>query len=197
MLATPTRPRAFPGRVGWLHEIKWDGVRALAETADGALRLFNRSGGDISAAYPDIVAGATGLPDGLLLDGEIIAIDPALGVPTLQAIAPRIHVRDPERASRLSTERPATFMAFDVLRFDGRDIARQPLEARRHVLEQLDLPRRSWQVSETYDDAETISRIAHESGLEGVMSKRLGSPYEPGPAASTGSRPRTAPRWSR
>ena len=181
MLATPTpTPGLPPAGPDWIHEIKWDGVRALAETRDGALRLFNRHEGDISAAYPDIVAGAAGLPDGLLFDGEIIAIDPALGVPTLQAIAPRIHVRDPERAARLATERPATFMVFDLLRVDGADITRVPLEKRRALLEEIDLDQPSWQLSRTYDDAELVSGIAHEAGLEGVMSKRRGSLYQPG-----------------
>ena len=109
MLATPTpTPGVPPVGDGWVHEVKWDGVRAIAETRGGRLHLYNRTEGEITPAYPEIVAGAVGLPDGLILDGEIIAIDPLAGVPTLQGIAPRIHVRDEDRAARMAAERPAT-----------------------------------------------------------------------------------------
>ena len=181
MLATPTpTPGQPPSGPEWLHEVKWDGVRALAETRDGTLILYNRSGREITPAYPEIVAGAAGLPDGLLFDGEIIVLDPATGVPTLQAIAPRMHVRDANRAARLAGERPATFMAFDLLRAGANDLTSRPLSERRQLLEQLDLIRLGWRLSETYDDAETVAAFTLDSGLEGVMSKRRGSLYLPG-----------------
>ena len=181
MLATPTpTPGVPPQGAEWLHEVKWDGVRALAETRGSTLHLYNRNEGEITAAYPEIVAGAVGLPDGLLLDAEIIAIDPASGVPTLQGIAPRIHVRDPDRAQRLASERPATLVVFDVMRIDGHDITRLPLSERRALLEQLDLDRPAWQLSVTYDDPGIITELTRGAGLEGVMSKRLTSTYQPG-----------------
>lgn len=181
MLATPTpTPGVPPVGDGWVHEVKWDGVRAIAETRGGRLHLYNRTEGEITPAYPEIVAGAVGLPDRLILDGEIIAIDPIAGVPTLQGIAPRIHVRDEDRAARMAAERPATLMVFDLMRLDGHDLTRQPLTERRHLLEQLDLDRPAWQLSQTYDDADVISAFTREAGLEGVMSKRLTSAYQPG-----------------
>lgn len=181
MLATPTpTPGVPPTGDGWIHEIKWDGVRAFAATIEGRVHLTNRRGNDITAAYPEIAGGGAGLPDGLLLDGELIAIDPVAGVPTLQAIAPRIHVRDPEKAARMAVERPTTFMVFDLLRIDGRDITRLPLAQRRQLLEGLDPSGGSWQLSETFDDAQVVTDFTRHNGLEGVMSKRVASPYRPG-----------------
>ncbi len=181
MLATPTAtPGVPPHGPEWVHEVKWDGVRALAETHGGSLSIFNRSERDTTPAYPDIVAGAHGLPDGLLFDGEIIAIDPVSGVPTLHGIAPRIHVRDADRAERLSLERPATFMAFDLLRIGDRDLTPLPLRERRRLLEEIDHQRPSWRLSETYDDPEPLSRFTRNQGLEGVISKRISSRYQPG-----------------
>lgn len=181
MLATPTpTPGTPPSGSEWVHEVKWDGVRAIVETRDGALHLYNRTEGETTAAYPEIVAGAVGLPDGLILDAEVIAIDPVAGVPTLQGIAPRIHVRDEDRAARLALERPATLMVFDLMQVDGVDITRRPLTERRQLLEQLDLDRPAWQLSETYADADVVSDFTREAGLEGVMSKRLNSTYQPG-----------------
>lgn len=181
MLATPTpTPGVPPQGEGWIHEIKWDGIRVMAATGPAGVRLTNRSGNDITAAYPEVVAGGAQLPDGLLLDGELIAIDREAGVPTLNAIAPRIHVRDPDKAARLAAERPATFMAFDVLRFDGHDVTALPLEQRRVLLEGLAPFGQAWELSQTFDDARAVTDFTRSSGLEGVMSKRASSRYQAG-----------------
>lgn len=181
MLATPTAtPGVPPPGDEWIHEIKWDGVRAMAETVDGQLRVYNRNQVDVTVAYPDIVAGAEGLPDGLLLDGEITALDPTLGIPTLQAIAPRIHVTNPKKAAKLAAERPALFVAFDLLRVDGESLVSLPYEERRRRLEGIDLDRAHWHLSETFDDAEEVTQFTTDAGLEGVMSKRRTSRYQPG-----------------
>lgn len=181
MLATPTAtPGVPPAGPEWVHEVKWDGVRAIAETTGGTVRIYNRSQADVTAAYPDLVAGAEGLPDGLLIDGEIIAFDEATGVPSLQAIAPRIHVRDPKKAAKLALQRPARFVAFDLLAAEGEDLTRLPLEERRARLEALELDRPGWHLSETFDDAQSVSDFTADAGLEGVMSKRRGSRYQAG-----------------
>lgn len=180
MLATPTStPGVPPSGPGWRHEIKWDGVRSLAETRDGGLILYNRTEGQITVAYPEVVAGAEGLPDGLLLDGEIVALNDE-GVPSFHAIMPRMHVRNASRAARWAEERPVTFVVFDLLRADGEDLTRMPLSERRARLEALDLARPHWQLSEQLDDGGALSEFTREAGLEGVISKRAESVYLPG-----------------
>lgn len=180
MLATPTStPGAPPLGGGWVHEIKWDGVRAIAETRAGGLILYNRTEGEITVAYPEVVEGARGLPDGLVLDGELIALN-SDGVPSFHAIAPRMHVRNAVRAARWSTERPVTFVAFDLLRVGDEDLTGLPLTARRSRLEQLDLDRPHWRLSDLHDDGEALAKATRDAGLEGVISKRAESPYLPG-----------------
>ena len=114
------------------------------------------------------------------LTGELIAIDPDLGIPQLHAVVPRVHVRDHAEALQLAGERPATFVVFDILRVDGHDVTRLPHADRRALLEQLDLDRPCWHLSETFDDADVVVGLTREQGLEGVMSKRRSSPYIPG-----------------
>lgn len=180
MLAIPTAtPGVPPLGPGWLHEVKWDGVRALAETRAGRLILYNRTEGEITVAYPEVAEGARGLPDGLLLDGELIAMSSA-GVPSFHAIAPRMHVRNPARAARWAKDRPVTFMAFDLLRAGGEDLTRLPLTERRARVERLSLARPRWQLSEQHDDGEALAQFTRDAGLEGVISKRAESPYVPG-----------------
>src|SRR5262249_57450929 len=61
---------------GWVFELKHDGVRALVERRDGQVRLWSRTGRDITASFPEVAAAAAGLEGGdLLLDGEIVALD--------------------------------------------------------------------------------------------------------------------------
>jgi bifunctional non-homologous end joining protein LigD len=73
-----------------------------------------------------------------------------------------------------------TYLVFDLLRLDGRDLLREPLSARRALLESLDLADVWWQVPPTYDDGLMLLEATDQQGLEGVVSKRRDSRYEPG-----------------
>lgn len=176
MLATRAAHKPdLPRGNDWCYEVKWDGVRALADTTTGTLHLWARSGRDITVAYPELA----GLADvqGALLDGEIVTL--AGAVPSFEALAERMHVRDAARAARLAARDPVTFVAFDLLMLYGVDITRRPLDERRSTLEALTLPDRV-QLSPTYPDLDDLWDVTLEHGLEGVMAKRRSSPYQPG-----------------
>ena len=175
MLATPAT--AIPHGGDWVHEVKWDGMRVLADIHDGHLTLTSRAGNDVTASYPEL-APLADLYDDMLLDGEVVALDG--GRPSFGALADRMHVKDRRKAERLSAVRPVTLMVFDLLRLYGADLTSQPLAARRELLERLDLKGRHWQVPPVYDDGEELFAATREQGLEGVVSKRLSAPYLPG-----------------
>jgi bifunctional non-homologous end joining protein LigD len=139
-------------------------------------RLTTRNGNDATVAWPDIHPAPMGGRD-LLVDGEIIGINDR-GVPDFAVIQERMHVRSATSAARLATTVPATFMVFDVMRLDGRDLSGLPLAERREILEGLDLG--GWQVPPTYDDGVMLREATLAQGLEGIVSKRLSSHYEPG-----------------
>jgi bifunctional non-homologous end joining protein LigD len=113
-----------------------------------------------------------------LLDGEVVALDD--GVPRFSALADRMHVGNAARAEALARTNPVTLIAFDLLRLDGRDLLDQPLSVRRAALEALPLEGAHWQVPATYDDGEMLLAATEQQGLEGIVSKRLSSPYHPG-----------------
>ena len=182
MLATPSaQPGVPPSGPDWVHEVKWDGIRLLADRSEAGLRLFNRNEIDVTMVYPELTAPGAGLPDDVLLDGEVVVLD-AAGRPTLQSIASRMHVRDARRIRELVAARPATFMVFDVLRLDGKDTTGLPLEARRELLDSLDLPALgpAWQTPPQEADGAALAQATRAAELEGVVSKRLGSRYQPG-----------------
>lgn len=175
MLAS--RAAGVPRGPGWVHEVKWDGMRVLADVTQDTLRLLSRAGNDVTVSFPEL-HGLAGAYDDMLLDGEVVALED--GRPSFAALAERMHVRDRRRAERLAATRPVTFMVFDLLRLYSADLTSQPLSARRELLEQLDLHGPHWQVPPVYEDGEQLYAATLEQGLEGVVSKRLSSPYLPG-----------------
>ncbi len=182
MLATANDDGAPPpSGDGWVHEVKWDGMRVVAEVCEGRLRLSSRGGNAVSAAYPELVAGEH-LPADAVLDGEVVALDG--GLPSFATLATRIHVRNERRARELSERHPVTFMAFDVLRLYGVDLLTMRQDERRGVLERLELggggDASHWQTPPAYDDGELLWTATKAQGLEGVVSKRRTALYRPG-----------------
>jgi bifunctional non-homologous end joining protein LigD len=179
MLAKLTTLPADDAR--WAFEIKWDGVRAIARSEPGSLRLFSRNGNDITAAYPELqgLNGALGAHTAVL-DGEIVALD-AKGRPSFQALQTRMHQRTVSVVELLSETAPVTYMVFDLLWLDGLSLTELPYSERRAALDALELNAARWRVSEFHvGDGEGLLAATREQGLEGLVAKRLDSRYLPG-----------------
>ncbi|CAN5426389.1 ATP-dependent DNA ligase [soil metagenome] len=163
-----------PGGEEWSHEVKWDGMRILADTRAARTRLTSRNDNDVTAAWPDVAASPLGGRD-LMVDGEVIALNEA-GVPDFRTLQERMHVRNTRTVARLVETVPVTFMVFDLLRLDDRDLTREPLETRRARLVEL-LDGATWHVPPSYDDGAMLHEVTRTQGLEGIVSKRLSSAY--------------------
>jgi len=174
MLAT--KGDHVPG-AGWTHEVKWDGMRVLVDRTERGLRIWSRNENDVTVSFPEL-QGLVDVADDFLVDGEVVALGE--GVPSFGALADRMHVRDATRARRLAEKNPVTLIAFDLLRLDGEDLCARPLAERRVLLLSLGLDDVAWQVPPTYDDGQMLLSAAEQQGLEGIVSKRLSSPYRPG-----------------
>ncbi len=172
MLATPGRH--IPAGDAWTHEVKWDGIRVLADSRDGVERFLSRNGNDVTAAWPDLAASPLPGRD-LLVDGEVIALNED-GLPDFRVLQERMHVRSAAAVARLVKRVPATFMVFDLLRLDGADLTAEPLERRRELLVDL-MEGAPWQVPTAYDDGPMLYEATRQQGLEGIVSKRLSSRY--------------------
>ncbi len=160
----------------WLFEIKWDGVRALAWIEDGAWTLRARRGTDITGRYPELAS----LPAAIsarqtILDGEIAAID-AHGRSDFGLLQERMHVRAP--AENLIARVPVVFFVFDLLYCDGYDLRRSPLIERKQLLQRLLHTSEKFRFSDhQLERGKEIFQIAKENGLEGIVAKRIDSPY--------------------
>lgn len=165
----------LPAGPGWSYEFKWDGVRVLASSSG---HFWARSGAEVTKAYPELAAMAAALPPGTLLDGEVVAfVD---GRPSFTRLAERMHVRDTTKAARLAVSTPITYLAFDLLFYNGTPLLGLPYAERRAALDDLGLAGPAWAAPPAFADGAATSAAARENGLEGVMAKRLTTPYLPG-----------------
>ena len=172
-LFKPCLPRSAkqpPAGAGWIYEIKHDGFRLLAHRQGRTVRLMSRNGNDLAGRFPQIVEAMRSLPvRSCLIDGEAIVTDDN-GLAAFNLI--RGHGR------RDSAE----LCAFDLIELDGGDLRRSKIEERKRALAKL-LGRLQpgIVVNEYFDgDGAIIYRHACVLGCEGIVSKRLGSPYRAG-----------------
>ncbi|MDQ6934548.1 MAG: non-homologous end-joining DNA ligase [Actinomycetota bacterium] len=175
MLAT--RGEVVPSGPEWTHEVKWDGMRVLVQTGPAGVQVWSRNENEVGVSFPELQALAgSGRP--MVVDGEVVAL--GQGVPSFGALADRMHVQDAAKAGRLAERNPVTLLVFDLLRLDGTDLTGRPLAERRELLDGLRLVAEAWQVPPSYDDGQMLLKAAEQQGLEGIVSKRLASPYRPG-----------------
>lgn len=165
----------------WAFEVKWDGVRAIARSQPGRISFISRNGNDVTAAYPELRAlnRALGSHEAVL-DGEIVAFDER-GRPSFQALQPRIHQRSDSAARRLARAAPVTYALFDLLWLDGHSLMDLSYSERRVRLQELNLNGEHWRTPEYHcGDGAAFLAASREQGLEGILAKRLDSPYMPG-----------------
>ena len=176
------RAGSLPVRdAGWAFEVKWDGVRALAYSEPGRLRLESRNGNDITASYPELRPLNRALSSHhAILDGEIVAFDER-GRPSFGRLQSRMHVSSDSAARRRSKEVPVAYVIFDLLWLDGHPLLALPYGERRARLAELGLEGPAWRTPEhVVGNGAAMLEASLRNGLEGVVAKKLASLYEPG-----------------
>jgi bifunctional non-homologous end joining protein LigD len=166
----------------WAFEVKWDGVRAICHSEPGRMRLHSRNLLDITPRYPEVGRLNRALSHHrAVLDGEIVALD-AEGKPSFGALQRRMHVGSESTVRRLAKEAPVTYVIFDLLWLDGHSLMDLPYSERRARLAELELGDGGrWRVPDyVVGHGEQLLAATAQQGLEGVIAKRLDSPYEPG-----------------
>jgi bifunctional non-homologous end joining protein LigD len=179
----PRRPAGFiepclpsvairpPKGPGWIHEIKHDGYRLMAQRHGVGGRLLTRNGNDWSARYPTVLDAINALKVGsCLIDGEIAVCD-EYGLAVFHRL---------RHGRRIKPE--AVLIAFDLLELDGEDVRSMPIEARKRKLAQLVRNAGAGlHLSEhLHGEGTEIFEHACKLGCEGIVSKRVGSRYVSG-----------------
>jgi bifunctional non-homologous end joining protein LigD len=170
MLATlALRPPGDAHRYGF--EFKWEGVRALAYVEAGRLRIESRNGRDVTHQYPEL-APLAAAGDGLILDGEIVALDEHAR-PSFHRIQHRLGIASAEEARRRAAQIPVVYFVFDLLHAAGDSLIQLPYEERRRRLDQLGLQGDAWATPRAFFGAgDAVLEASREAGLEGVVGRR-------------------------
>jgi bifunctional non-homologous end joining protein LigD len=155
-----------PAGAGWLHEVKYDGYRALVAVAGGTAKVYTRSGLDWTDKFAAIATAAADLPvDSALIDGEIVAFKD--GRPDFSTLKDAI-----------STAGDMTLFAFDLLELNGEDLTGLTTIERKDRLRAIlsDGPRLQF-AEHVLGSGEALFEAMCKEGLEGVVSKRADAPY--------------------
>ena len=168
-------------RAGWVFEIKYDGVRVVAERDGEAVRMFGRSGEDITARYPEVAEALRGLvPGQLVLDGEIVAYDDS-GRPSFGRLQKRMLLSKPRDVVAAMARVPVRAVFFDCLALEGHDLRSLPLVARKDCLARALPPAGVIAAGDHVErQGAAFFEAVSEMGLEGMIAKRADSKYVAG-----------------
>ena len=167
----------------WAAELKWDGIRGQLVRRGGAHHLWSRGEDLITDRFPEMAATRDLVPDGTVIDGEVLAWADGAPLPFAR-LQRRIGRKSVPKA--LLAEAPAVLMAYDLLEWEGEDIRARPWEARRGLLAELAArgaarrPPAALRARRVRGLAEGLAAAREGSrgrGAEGVMIKRRASPY--------------------
>jgi DNA ligase-1 len=181
-LASPLdrEPRELGPREEWLAEWKWDGIRAQVIRRGGDTFIWSRGEELVTDRFPELHAPAERLPDGSVIDGEIVAFDGDRPLPF--AVLQRRIGRQKLTAAVLR-DAPAGLLAYDLLEDEGRDVRAEPLSARRARLAALVRAMGSPCAlspaleADNWDGLGAVRERSREHAAEGLMLKRLAAPY--------------------
>ncbi|WP_426804577.1 DNA ligase D [Stenotrophomonas sp. SrG] len=168
-LLTDHRDTAPDGET-WLHEIKWDGYRLLADVRDGAVALRSRNGLNWTEDFPEVVQAIQALPvTDLRLDGELVVLD-AQGRSDFTGL---------QKVIDGTARQPLRYVVFDMPGVAGVDISRAPLLERKTLLKDLlgDTPGTLAYSDHVLDHGPAVFEASGKAGFEGIISKRVDAPY--------------------
>lgn len=164
---------------GFIHQMKWDGIRGIVCLKDGDVRIFTRSGNECTASYPELMKLSQSI-DGAqaVLDGELVVfVD---GKPSFYHALKRNQTRKSANVNQLLSINPIRYIVFDLLFLNGGDIRSKPLWQRQEILKAHFHPSQVAAVTEDFEDGEALFCLMKQQDMEGIVSKRLCSKYIPG-----------------
>jgi bifunctional non-homologous end joining protein LigD len=161
-------------------EPKWDGMRCIAYIKDRKAELQNRNLKTVTKSYPELETIASHVKANMaILDGEIVVLEK--GLPSFELLQYRFGVNDPIQIRMLSRKIPTTYIAFDLLHMNGRDLVNSPLTDRRQKLAKLIANGPHMLLSQYVPEhGKSYFKNALKLGFEGAMAKKADSIYQIG-----------------
>lgn len=164
----------------YLHEIKWDGIRAIISLEDGQVRIRTRNHNDVTKQFPELAKADKAFRATCgLFDAEIVCLDKS-GKADFKKVIHRLMSNGETTIQKLSKTSPVYCYIFDCLYLDGRTLINEPLVKRREWMRDAIKPETPYRVSEAVDDGVALFEAAREHQLEGIISKERDGRYLPG-----------------
>lgn len=175
--SSATKP---PTGDNFLHEIKWDGIRAIISLEDGQVRIRTRNHNDVTKQFPELAKADKAFRATCgLFDAEIVCLDKS-GKADFKKVIHRLMSNGETTIQKLSKTSPVYCYIFDCLYLDGRTLINEPLVKRREWMRDAIKPETPYRVSEAVEDGEALFEAAREHQLEGIISKEKDGRYLPG-----------------
>ncbi len=170
----------------WQAEWKWDGIRAQVIKRSGEVFIWSRGEDLITERFPELAAAAAHLPNGTVLDGELL--------PWREKVMPFTELQKrigrKNLSARILADVPVILQAYDLLESEGHDLRAEPFARRRQLLEKVlasldETAQAVFRTTESVNaaDWQHLAGVREQSrslGVEGFMLKRLDSPYRTG-----------------
>jgi bifunctional non-homologous end joining protein LigD len=161
-------------------EPKWDGMRCIAYVQDHKLEMQNRNLANVTKSYPELEGISLNIRSkAAIVDGEIVVLEK--GLPSFDALQNRFGVTNPVQIRSLSRRVPVTYIAFDLLHLNGKDLVDFPLSSRRELLAGIVKEEPHLILSRfVREHGKSYFKKALELGFEGAMAKKSDSRYQMG-----------------
>jgi len=159
----------------FIHQIKWDGIRGICMMENGAVSVFSKSGRNATAAYFELSVLKTQMDaKQAVMDGELVVfVD---GKPSFYHALKRSRVH----GSAVTARYAVRYIVFDLLMLDGEDLRSKPIEQRQARLKERFEGSAVAALADSFDDGNALFALMKQKSMEGIVSKRRGSPYTAG-----------------
>ena len=162
----------------WIAEPKMDGMRCFMSVGYQDIKLVRDDGKPKSVQFPEVIKKAQeskALSPDTIIDGEICILDSPL-IANFSAIQGRMNLLNPMKIRLLSNRNPAQFVAFDILKFEGKDLTKLPFVKRRTILEKY-IAKKPFQVISQWKSKDLV-KVVQKLDLEGIVLKEPNSTYD-------------------
>ncbi|MGI5848938.1 MAG: ATP-dependent DNA ligase [Christensenellales bacterium] len=164
---------------GFIHQIKWDGIRGIANVDNGNVTIYTKKGFECTASYPEMGE----LPQLILarqavLDGEIVVF--ADGKPSFYHALRRNRTRSSMGVKQMAALYPIRYIVFDLLFLNKEDKRSLPLKERQEILKSYFVGNYFAAPADSFEDGQALFSLMRQKNMEGIVSKRISSSYLPG-----------------
>lgn len=164
---------------GFIHQIKFDGIRGLVIIKDKQIIIQTKKGNICTSSYPELFTLVNQLSaNEAVLDGEMVVFDN--GKPSFHYCLKRNSTRNQMKIKILATRYPVKYIIFDILILDGKDLRNSALEDRQYILKSHFSNNATAALAENFSDGEQLLESMKKNNMEGIVSKRISSLYTPG-----------------